>query len=163
MQVDVGAGADVAGHHAADQPRAKAGQQPHQPQGLEPHVAEVVRARVAFVQAGEGLDLVADFGVAGQIGRLDPALADAVGGLLLGPVVFRLLARVHQPGGFARRFAAGVSTGSSQGAESPKVRRVAAMRSENRFGSRTAAESRTWLILRRCRERECEASAAFST
>ena len=58
------------------------------------------RAAVAFVQAGEGLDLVADLGVAGQVGRLDPALAEAVGGLLLGAVVLGLLARVHQPGGF---------------------------------------------------------------
>ena len=46
------------------------------------------------------LDLVADFDVAGQVGRLDPALADPLGGLLLGRVVLRLLAGVHQPGGF---------------------------------------------------------------
>ena len=45
------------------------------------------------------LDLVADFGVAGQIGRLDPALADPAGGLELGPKVFRFLPLVHQPGG----------------------------------------------------------------
>ena len=95
-----------------------------------------------FVQAGERLDLVADFGVARQIGRLDPALADAVGGLLLGPVVLRLLPGVHQPGGFP-------------GDLPPQFRLVHARRrkprcaargrrlAKNKFGSRTAAESRT--------------------
>ena len=39
----------------------------HQPQGLEPHVAQVVAARFALVDAGEGLDLVADLGVGGQV------------------------------------------------------------------------------------------------
>ena len=58
------------------------------------------RPLAAFVQAGKGLNLVANFGVARQIGRLDPALADAVRGLLLGAVILRLLAGVHQTGGF---------------------------------------------------------------
>ena len=100
VQVDVGALADVAGEHAADQPRAKRREPPHHGQRGEPHVAQVVGAAVAFVEPGERLNLVADFDVAGQVGRLDPALADLPGRLHFGAVVFRLLPVVHQPGGF---------------------------------------------------------------
>src|SRR5204862_2011304 len=42
MQVDVGALADVAGHHAADEPRPKDTQQAHQTQGLQTHGPKVL-------------------------------------------------------------------------------------------------------------------------
>ena len=45
-------------------------------------------------------DLVADFRVAGQIFRLDPALADPPRGFHFRLVVFRFLPAIHQPGGF---------------------------------------------------------------
>ena len=101
VQVDVGALADVAGHDAADEPRAERPQQPHQAQGLEAHVAEVSSVRlVALVQAGEELDLVADLGVGGEVVGLDAAAAEALGGLALGGEVLGLDPLVHQPGGF---------------------------------------------------------------
>ena len=53
-------------------------QQPHQAQGLEAHVAQVLGAAVAFVEAGEELDLVADFGVGGEVFGLDAAAGRAV-------------------------------------------------------------------------------------
>ena len=45
-------------------------------------------------------DLVANFDVARQIGRFHPPFAYLVSGLLFGRVVFQLLLRIHQPGGF---------------------------------------------------------------
>jgi hypothetical protein len=72
----------------------------HQPEGRQSHIAEVPAAGFPFVQPGESLNLVADFDVAGEIGRFDPSLANAVGGLLFGAVVLRLFAEIHQPGGF---------------------------------------------------------------
>jgi hypothetical protein len=100
VQVDVAAGADVPGHDAADEAGAVWREQPHQAQRLDPHLAEVAGALAAFVEAGEGLDFVADFRVRGQIRRLHPALADAVGSLLLGAVVLGFFARVHKTGSF---------------------------------------------------------------
>ena len=100
MQVDVGTLADVAGERAADEPRAKRREPLHHRQRGEPHLAQVVDAAFAFVEPGERLDLVANLGVRGQVGRLDPALADQPGRLQLGAVVLRLLPAVHQPGGF---------------------------------------------------------------
>ena len=85
---------------AADQSRAEAAENPHQPQGFQPHVLQVLVAAVALVQPGHRLDFVADFRVAGQIGRLDPALADPAGSLLFRLVVLGLLAAVHQTSGF---------------------------------------------------------------
>src|SRR5690606_6376421 len=91
---------DMPGQRAADDLGAKACQQPHVPQTFQPHFLEVVGAGFAFVDAGKDLDLVADLGVGGQILRFDPPAANAAGGFHLGPVVLRLLADVHQPGGF---------------------------------------------------------------
>src|SRR5256885_16162493 len=99
MQIDVAAGSHVARHHAADQPGTMTGQEPHDAERFQPHLAEVAGALAAFVQASEGLNLVPNFGVTGQIGRLHPAVANAVRGLLLRAVILRLLARVHQSGG----------------------------------------------------------------
>ena len=99
VQVDIGALPDVAGEHAADEPRAKRRQPPHHRQRGQPHGEQVVGAGCAFEQPGQHLDLVADFDVAGQVGRLDPALADSPGRFHLGRVVLRLLPGVHQPGG----------------------------------------------------------------
>ena len=99
VQVDVGALPDVAGEDAADEPRAKRREPAHHRQRGQPHGEQVVGARLAFEQPGQHLDLVADFDVARQVGRLDPALADLPGRLHLGRVVLRLLPGVHQPGG----------------------------------------------------------------
>ena len=99
VQVDVGAFADVAGHHAADEPRPERAQQPHQPQRRQAHVAQVHGAAVAFVDAGEHLDLVADFGVGGEVFRFDPLAAEPFGGLAFGGEVFGFDAFVHQAGG----------------------------------------------------------------
>ena len=100
VQVDVGALPHVAGEDAADQPRAKRREAAHHRQRGEPHGEQVIGAGCAFEQPGQQLDLVADFDVAGQVGRLDPALADLPGRFLFGRVVFRLLPGIHQPGGF---------------------------------------------------------------
>ncbi len=102
VQVDVGAFADVAGHHAADQPRPERAQQPHQTQRRQAHVAQVHGAAVAFVNASEHLDLVADFGVGGEVFRLDPLTAQPFGGLAFRGEVFGFDAFVHQAGGFER-------------------------------------------------------------
>jgi hypothetical protein len=56
-------------------------------------------AAFAFVQAGEELDLVADFGVGGEVGGFDPATAKAFGGFALGGVVLGLDPLIHQAGG----------------------------------------------------------------
>ena len=100
VQVDVGAFADVAGHDAADQPRPEGPQQPHQAQRLQAHVAQVFGAAVAFVDAGEDLDLVADFGVGRKVFGFDPLAAEPFGGLAFGGEVLGLDALVHQAGGF---------------------------------------------------------------
>ena len=55
---------------------------------------------LALVGAGEDLDQFADFGVGGEVARLDRPAADAVGGLALGGEVFGLHPVVHQTGGF---------------------------------------------------------------
>jgi hypothetical protein len=52
------------------------------------------------VEPGEGLDFVANLGVAGKVGGFDPALADAVGGFLLRAKVLGLVTRVHQTSRF---------------------------------------------------------------
>src|SRR5262245_35864723 len=57
-------------------------------------------ALAAFMQPGEGLNFVANFGVARQVGRLHPTLANAMRGFLLRAVILRLLAGVDQTGGF---------------------------------------------------------------
>ena len=46
------------------------------------------------------LNFIANFGVAGEISRLDPAFADLTGRLHFGPIIFRLAAVEHQPGRF---------------------------------------------------------------
>ncbi len=102
VNVDVGAFADVAGHDAADEPRPEGTEKAHEPQGFEAHVAEVGGAVVAFVEAGEDLDLIADFGVGREVRRFDAAPAQAFGGLAFGGEVFGFLSLVHQPGGFQR-------------------------------------------------------------
>src|SRR5438067_418310 len=59
VNVDVGAFADVAGHHAADQSRPERAENAHQAQRFQTHVAQIGSAFFAFVNAGEDLDLVA--------------------------------------------------------------------------------------------------------
>src|SRR5262249_54503727 len=55
---------------------------------------------VALVEAGKDLDLVADFGIGGEVFGLDAAPAQPLGGLALGGEILGLDAFVHQPGGF---------------------------------------------------------------
>lgn len=83
VQVNVAAGADVARQDAADQGRGRNGPRRRiRRRASTAHFAEMAGPLRAFVQAGERLNLVANFGVRRQIGRLDPGLANAVGGLL---------------------------------------------------------------------------------
>ncbi len=49
VDVDVGALADVAGHDAADQPRAEGTDLPHEAQCFQPHLAQMSGAFVALV------------------------------------------------------------------------------------------------------------------
>src|SRR2546425_12628093 len=76
------------------------GQEPHYAQRFQSHLAEMTGALTAFVQSRERLNLVTNLGVAGQIGWFDPTVADAMRGFLLRAVILRLLAGVHQSGGF---------------------------------------------------------------
>ncbi len=57
-------------------------------------------AFVAFVEAGEELDLIADFTVRWQIGRFDGAAAQPSGGLAFRGEVLGLDALIHEPGCF---------------------------------------------------------------
>src|SRR4051812_40576462 len=100
MQVDFAARSHMAGHHAADEARPMPREQPHDAERFQSHLAEMAGALAAFMQARKRLNLVAYFGIAGQIGRLHPTLADTMRGLLLRAVILRLLAGVHQSGGF---------------------------------------------------------------
>ena len=59
-------------------------------------------AFVAFVEAGEELDLIADLGVGGEIGRFDGAAAKPFGGLAFRGEVLGLDALIHEPGRFER-------------------------------------------------------------
>jgi hypothetical protein len=65
VDVDIGAFADVPGADAADQPGPEPGEEPHQSQRIEAHVAKMLEPLRTFVDPGHGLDLVADFLVAG--------------------------------------------------------------------------------------------------
>src|SRR5713226_4553555 len=67
MDVDVRPLADVPGHNAADEAGAKRPQQPHESQRLQAHGPKVLRAAIAFVDAGKMLNLVADFCVGGEV------------------------------------------------------------------------------------------------
>ena len=75
-------------------------EQPHHAQRLEPHLPQVLGPLVPFDEPRKKLNLVANLRVAGQVGRLHPPLADPLARLAFGPVVFRFLTVVHQPGGF---------------------------------------------------------------
>ena len=70
-----------------------------------------------FVKSRQGLNLVANFRVAGQISRFDPALADLPGRFHFGPVIFRFLPPIHQtgrlPGDLATKFRGRHSRGLS--------------------------------------------------
>src|SRR5665213_1256092 len=100
VQVDVGTFADVAGHHAADQPRPESAQEAHHAQRLQTHVAQIDGAAVAFVDAGEDLDLLADFGIGGKVFGFDPLTAEPFGRLAFRGEVFGFDALVHQAGRF---------------------------------------------------------------
>ena len=71
---------------------------PHHPQGLQTHLAEILRPLLTLVHAGEGLDLLADLAIAGQVVGLKLSRHDPSGGLQFRTKVFRLLPLVHQPG-----------------------------------------------------------------
>ena len=57
---------------------------------------------VAFVDAGEELDLLADFGVGGEVCGFDTLPAKAFGGLAFGGEVLGFDSLVHQASGFER-------------------------------------------------------------
>jgi hypothetical protein len=100
MQIDVGTVSDVPRHDTPDQPGSETTEHAHEPQGFEPHVSQIVSAMFALVHPGNGLDFVANFRIAGKVGRLDPAFADMFSGLHLGAIVFRLTPFIHEAGGF---------------------------------------------------------------
>ncbi len=127
MDVDVGSFADVSGHNAADEPGPERPEQSHEAQGVEPHIAEILNSAVAFVDAGEMLDLFADFGVGGEVFGFDAFAAQLLGRLALGGVVLGFDALVHQPGGIERDLPAKFVIGHSFHAPlpSPSMRRGA--------------------------------------
>ena len=100
VEVDVRAVADVAGPDAADESGSEPGELPHHPERLDAHVAEPGPAFRPLVHAGEGLDLVADLAVGGQVGGPVPVLdAELARGLALGGEVLGLGPLVHELGG----------------------------------------------------------------
>ena len=90
----------MAGHHAADEPRPERPQQAHHAQRLQTHVAQVDGTAVAFMDAREDLDLLADLGVGGKVFGFDPLTAEAFGGLAFRGEVFGFDPLVHQAGRF---------------------------------------------------------------
>ncbi len=93
VQVDIGALANVPRHDAADEARPERTQKPHHVEGGQRMSAQVLSAAVALVNAGEDLDLLANFGVGGEIAGLDVAAAQPLGRLAFGGKVFGLGAR----------------------------------------------------------------------
>lgn len=92
--------------------RAEGGEEAHEAEGFEAHGAEVVGAGVAFIEVGEGLDLVADFGVGGEVAGAGAVFeAELAGGLAFGGEVFGFGAVVHQSGCKERDLGAGASIG----------------------------------------------------
>jgi hypothetical protein len=98
VDVNVRSATNMPGHCAADQPGLVRAKQSHQAKRLDAHLAQVIGPLVPFVQAREHLNLVADFRVGRKVGRLHPALAQAAAGLQLGPIIFRLVPLIHEPG-----------------------------------------------------------------
>ena len=78
----------------------KGAEESHEVQRFKAHFLQVLRAFVAFVQAGEELDLIADLGVGGEVLRLDRAAAESLGGLSFGGEILGFDPVIHQPGGF---------------------------------------------------------------
>src|SRR5713101_3622967 len=79
VNIDVGSFAHVSGHNAADEPGPKRPEQTHEAQGVKPHIAEILNSAVAFMDAGEMLDLFADFGVGGEVFGFDAFAAQLLG------------------------------------------------------------------------------------
>ena len=100
MNINVGAVSNMPGESAADDLWAKSTQKPHDSQRFDPHFPQTVEARTAFEQIRHPLNLIPDFGVCRQFGRLHPALAQSLRRLQLRPIIFSLIPRIHQP----RRF-----------------------------------------------------------
>jgi len=67
VDVNIRALADVARVRAADQLRAEGAEQPHHVEGGDAHLSEVFLAFFSLVEVGQGLDLVADFAVGGEV------------------------------------------------------------------------------------------------
>src|SRR5437899_7275084 len=99
VDVDVRSLADVSGHDAADEPGTKRPEQPHEAQSLEPHGAKVLSAAITLVDAGKVLNLFTNFGVGGEVFRLDAFATELLGRLALGGVILRFDALVHQSSG----------------------------------------------------------------
>jgi hypothetical protein len=90
----------MTGQGAADEFGLEAREHAHDAERYQSHVLEVIRSPLAFMEPGEGLDLVAYLGIARQISWFYPALTDAPRRFLLGPVILRFVAKVHRPRGF---------------------------------------------------------------
>jgi hypothetical protein len=67
---------------------SKCRQNAHHAEGFQTHVAEPRETAMPLVQAGERLNLVANFGVAGQVLRFDPTAAEPLARLEFRPEVF---------------------------------------------------------------------------
>ena len=98
VDVDVGPLTDMTRPDAANQPGAILAEQPHHPQSLQPHRSQPVCPGLALEHPGQLLDLLADFGVAGEFRFLDPVSADFAGRADLRPLVLGFVPGIHQPG-----------------------------------------------------------------
>ena len=77
------------GQDAADERGRNGGQEAHHAQGFQAHVLQFFVAFIAFVEIGQGLDLVADFAVGGKVARAVAVIdAELPGGFSLGGEVF---------------------------------------------------------------------------
>ena len=115
VNIDVRPFADVPGAHAADQARPESRQQPHQPQGIHPHVAQILEPLGPLVHAGHGLDLVADFAVAGKVCRAMPIFdAKLAGGLSLGGEILGFGPVIHHLRSQKRDLAANAFVGHEE-------------------------------------------------
>ena len=84
---------------------------PHEMERFQAHLPEVLGAAVAFMEPGEELDLIANFGVGRKILRLDAAPAETFGRLAFGGEVLGFDPFVHQPSGFQGNFLAKLDIG----------------------------------------------------
>src|SRR5690606_24438249 len=100
VDIDIRTVPDMPGQHAADQAGTIPRQQPHDRERKDAHLAQLVEPLFPFKEPRQRLNFVPNLGIARQIGRLDPTLAEAAGSFLLRAEILRFLALIHQTGGF---------------------------------------------------------------